>query len=230
MLRMEKKSLECNNLFIERNGRIILHHFNMSLNGSKCILGESGSGKTLLLKEIKKLAKGVTLLGSMDVYLGEEADGNWQEELVFVQQPKVVQKFLKIFFRDCKYQAKKLALLKKVFNRPDFLLIDDLTDFFSDVEKKVLFHFLEQLSIKVCYVTRNIEDVVYFPYFIILKNKGIAMEGKTELVLKEEKLIKLLGFSLPFYVNLSLQLQLYEVIDDICYSKEELEALLWPLN
>ena len=86
------------------------------------------------------------------------------------------------------------------------------------------------LHILIFYVTNDIEDTVYFDYLIVLKNNNVAMEGKTMLVLKEEKLMKLLGFSIPFYVNMSRQLGYYGLLKDICLSKEELEDKLWPLK
>ena len=55
----------------------------------------------------------------------------------------------------------------------------------------------------------------------------VAVEGKTISVLKEEKMLKALGYSLPFYVNMSIQLGYYGVLHKICYNKEELEAELW---
>ena len=77
------------------------------------------------------------------------------------------------------------------------------------------------------YMTKNIEDVLDFDYLLILKNNQVAIEGKTKQVLKEEKLLKLLGYNLPFYLNMSLQLELYGMIDKIGYNKEELEKMIW---
>ena len=50
---------------------------------------------------------------------------------------------------------------------------------------------------------------------------------KKKDVVKEETILKRLGYELPFYVDLSIQLKLYGLIDNICYSSEELEDSLW---
>lgn len=50
------------------------------------------------------------------------------------------------------------------------------------------------------------------------------------MVLKEEKLMKLLGFSLPFYINMSIQLGYYGLVQEIYMNKEDLEAALWQLK
>ena len=53
------------------------------------------------------------------------------------------------------------------------------------------------------------------------------MEGKKELVLQEEKILKKLGFNLPFIVELSNGLKLYKVIDKVYFNNEELVGELW---
>ena len=132
--------------------------------------------------------------------------------------------FLKKFFKqpdDYKY-----ALWTKIKNIPDFLFCDELN---LNNEDFILFlNFLKVKNIKIFYVTKNIEQTIYFNYLYVLKNNKIAIEGATESVLKEEKLMKLLGYSIPFYVNLSKQLGYYGLSHKICYNKEDLEESLWP--
>ena len=77
------------------------------------------------------------------------------------------------------------------------------------------------------YATSCIEDSPSFDYLMIVKNQKIAIEGKTISVLKEEKMLKTLGYALPFYVNMSIQLGYYGLLKQICFTKEELEAALW---
>lgn len=228
---MKEKYLSVKNLSIVKGGRIILQNFSMSLNKGEsiCLLGESGSGKSLIFDNIKSLENNVFLVGSLDSYNLEKMDINtWKGELHYSLQTDDVKKFLDSFFKNKKYVGEKVYLLKKIFNKPDFFLLDDVSAILTDEEKINLFAFLNKLGIAFCYATRNIEDTLYFLYTIVLKNKSVAIEGKTALVLEEEKLMKVLGYSLPFYVNLSRQLKLYDILPDICYSKEELEACLWP--
>ena len=119
------------------------------------------------------------------------------------------------------------ALFKKINNKPEVLVIDDLSRVFNYEDRVKIFSYLKSLGIKILYCTSDVEDIVNFSYTIVLANKIVAMEGKTPLILKEEKLMKLLGYSLPFYVNLSTQLKYYGLLNNICYSKEELGDNLW---
>ena len=53
------------------------------------------------------------------------------------------------------------------------------------------------------------------------------MEGDILSCLKEEKLIKRLGFKLPFMFDLSLQLNYYEVLDNVYLDKDKMIEKIW---
>lgn len=118
------------------------------------------------------------------------------------------------------------GLIKKTTNKK-VIVIDDLSKVFNYEERLKIFKYLDNQGIQVIYLTNDVEDLVNFPYTIVIRKQKIALEGKTNLILKEEKLMKVLGYSLPFYVNLSTQLMYYGVLNKICYTKEELEAQIW---
>lgn len=71
------------------------------------------------------------------------------------------------------------------------------------------------------------EDVLYSDYVLCLYDGISAIDGKTLDVLEQEKILKRLGFSLPFYIDLSIQLQLYGLISKNYLSKEEMVKNLW---
>ena len=55
----------------------------------------------------------------------------------------------------------------------------------------------------------------------------MQVEGPVVSVLKEEKILKNLGFSLPFIYDLSLQLNYYGLIDSIYLDEKVLVDKLW---
>ncbi len=222
---MDKQILEIRNLNITKNKRIILKKIDLDIysNNFYCVLGESGTGKTLLIKNIMKLKN-----KNIDYYIDEEIKNkDWNKELKIEEKSKTVKNYIKKIFNNGKYESYKLALLKKIMNNQTLVIIDDISKYFNEEEKKVLWKLCRNRKIAVLYMTKNIEDVLDFDYLLILKNNQVAIEGKTKQVLKEEKLLKLLGYNLPFYLNMSLQLELYGMIDKIGYNKEELEKMIW---
>ena len=123
---------------------------------------------------------------------------------------------------------KKLrAKMKKVMAKPHYLFCENLHFFLNYQELEEFINFINDEGIKLFYVTSHIEETSFFQYIQVLKNGKIAIEGERGQVYKEEKIMKRLGFSLPFYVNMSTQLGYYGLVEGLCFSKEELERSLW---
>ena len=62
---------------------------------------------------------------------------------------------------------------------------------------------------------------------LVLYNGKVVMEGSMMSCLLEEKLLKRLGYNLPFYVDLSLQLNYYEILKNIYMDKESMVDAIW---
>jgi len=121
----------------------------------------------------------------------------------------------------------KILLLEQILSKPKFLFLDDILFDFSLQDKKELLQILKQQNITLFYFTSNIDDVLLFPYLGVMGQNGILIEGETHLVLQEEKILKRLGYQLPFLIDLSLQLKSYGLIDQIYTNFKELTYALW---
>ncbi len=193
-------------LTVKVRERILIKDIELDFsNGDICVLGYHGCGKTLLLKSLQKLNK------KFKYYFLEKS--NYECECPFS-------------FAKNKIPYVK-GLMKKIDSHPEVLVIDDLSAVFDEDERVKIFDYIKSLGIRVLYCTSDVEDIICFSYVIVLYDKCIAMEGKTIAILKEEKLMKLLGYSLPFYVNLSIQLKYYGLVNHLCYNAKELEDCLW---
>jgi len=111
--------------------------------------------------------------------------------------------------------------------KENFVVFNDVIRYLKDKDKKILFDRLEKSNTHFINITSDIEEVLLSPYLIIIDNGNVLMEGNTEMVLKEEKILKRLGFGLPSIVDLSTQLMHYNLINDIYLSEEELINKLW---
>ena len=106
-----------------------------------------------------------------------------------------------------------------VFNNSLYLL--------RDYEKEEIFHLLKKQNIKYINITNDIEETIYCDYILVYDNNNLVIEGKKETILKEEKLLKKLGYGLPFVVDLSTQLNYYGVFTKIYYEMDDLVGDLW---
>lgn len=96
----------------------------------------------------------------------------------------------------------------------------------SNKEKKEIFDLLDKQNINYVNVTSNIEDALFGDYIIVYDEDMKVLEGNKEVVLKNEKLLKKLGFGVPFVVDLSIQLMYYDILDKVYFDVDNLlEAL-----
>lgn len=145
---------------------------------------------------------------------------------------------INMFFNIKKYYNKPISILSTsdkvlikilsyaVFS-PSYLAIDDLLSYLDEKTKLLLLNYLNYKNILLINVTSDMEDVLYTDYTLCLYKGIIAIDGKSLDVIKEEKLLKRLGFNLPFYTDLSIQLKLYGLIKKNYLNKEGLVKELW---
>lgn len=94
-------------------------------------------------------------------------------------------------------------------------------------EKKVIIELLKKQNINFVNITSNIEDSLLSNYVIVYDEDKKVLEGNTEVVLRNEKILKKLGYGLPFVVDLSIQLTYYDILDKVYYNMDKLTEDLW---
>lgn len=109
---------------------------------------------------------------------------------------------------------------------PKVILLYDILTYLKKDDKDKVIEFLKQRNITIINFTSCEEEFLYCENMIIIDGNKVIMEGLTKEVLKNEKVIRRLGFNLPFVVDLSTQLKLYGVLDKYYYDAEELVDVL----
>ncbi len=120
-----------------------------------------------------------------------------------------------------------VKILSYAIIEPTYLALDDLLIDLDTRTKILLLNYLNSKNIMLINVTSNMEDVLYTDYTLCLYDGISAIDGRTLDVLKNEKLLKRLGFSLPFMIDLSIQLELYGLIGKTYLNKEAMVKNLW---
>lgn len=107
-----------------------------------------------------------------------------------------------------------------------FVFFDVLTYLDKDFKERLIRYLILNKKRIINYTT-DIEETLLLDYLVVVHENKIMMEGKKELVLQEEKILKKLGFNLPFIVELSNGLKYYGVIDRVYFNNEKLVEDLW---
>lgn len=120
-----------------------------------------------------------------------------------------------------------VKILSYAITEPTYIALDDLLIDLDTRTKILLLNYLNSKNIILINVTTNMEDVLYTDYTMCLYGGINAIDGRTLDVLKNEKILKRLGFSLPFMLDLSIQLELYGLINKTYLNKEGMVKSLW---
>lgn len=120
-----------------------------------------------------------------------------------------------------------VKILSYALIEPTYIALDDLLIDLNTRTKILLLNYLNTKNITLINVTTNMEDVLYTDYIMCLYDGISAIDGKTLDVLKNEKVLKRLGLSLPFMLDLSIQLELYGLLKKSYLNKEAMVKDLW---
>ncbi len=121
----------------------------------------------------------------------------------------------------------KITILDNLNNKSDvYVFLNVLTYLDNEFKKRVINYLKEQNKIIINY-TEDIEEALLLNYIIVIHDNKIIMEGYKEDILKEEKILKKLGFNLPFIVELSNGLKYYGLVNKLYYDNESLVSDLW---
>ena len=137
---------------------------------------------------------------------------------------KILNKPIDILSKNDKILIKILSYAITV---PKYIAIDDLLSDLDLRTKILLLNYFNSKNILLINVTSDLEDTLYTDYIMCLYNGVSGIDGRTLDVLEEEKILKRLGFSLPFMIDLSIQLKLYGLINKTYLSKEAMVKNLW---
>ena len=121
----------------------------------------------------------------------------------------------------------KLKILASLNTNKTVFVFCNVLTYLDKAFKERLIRYLILNKKRIINYTTDIEETLLLDYLVVLHENKIIMEGKKELVLQEEKILKKLGFNLPFIVELSNGLKYYGVIDKVYFNNEELVNVLW---
>ncbi len=120
-----------------------------------------------------------------------------------------------------------IKVLSALSSNEGIVIFDNVFTYLSDEQKQIIKKYLSENHIIYINITSDIEDVFMTKNLMVLTESGVAIEGKTEDVLSEEKLLKRLGFNLPFIFDLSLKLKSYDLVKKTYTDVDGLVSALW---
>ena len=125
----------------------------------------------------------------------------------------------------------KVAIASALIHKPKILLLDESLHQLTEKDKKIVFdainYYKKNYNLTIILITHNEEDTLSSDRIIVLNNQKIYLDGSVKDVYKEERKLKTLGINIPFIIKLSLNLNLYDLIDEIYLTDRALIDKLW---
>jgi energy-coupling factor transporter ATP-binding protein EcfA2 len=205
---------------LDYNGEIIIDGVLVNKNNKAsiaCVFKDTPFVNELVSNELKYRLKELKMSSS-------EIKNRIDEVNTFFNVNKILHKKIKDLSVNDRVLIK---ILSYAIYSPSYIAIDDLLIYLDTRTKILLLNYLHAKGITLINVTTNMEDVLYTDYILCLYDGINAIDGRTLDVLKNEKVLKRLGFDLPFYYDLSIQLELYGLIKKVYLNKEAMVSNIW---
>ncbi|MBE6160944.1 MAG: hypothetical protein E7158_01810 [Firmicutes bacterium] len=227
---MESIFLEKYNL--TKNNKKILENIDFIFDDNLSLIGPSPSGKTSLLRVLEE-KYGVIRIYKKNIFFSSSVEDELKYLLLSDSQKRLVQKLLPGVNllnnpNNLKNHDKiKLSILRGILINNGFISFDNIFTYVSNDDKNKIIEYLKLNNIKYIIVSNDLNELFNTNKTYILNEGKIIAYGDSDKVLLEEKLLKRLGFKLPFMIDLSLQLKTYKLINSIYYDKNILIDKLW---
>ena len=227
---MERILLE--NFNLVKENKQILKDINFIFNDNTSLIGTSNSGKTSLLKVLEEKFNVIRIYKNNSFYASSVED-ELRYLLLAYSQKKIVRDLLPNVNlinnpNNLKnYEKIKLSILKGLIRNKGFISFDNIMYFVNKNDKKIIIDYMKKNNIKFIIVSNDLNELFNTKITYILNEGSIIAYGNSDKILLEEKLLKRLGFKLPFMIDLSLQLKAYKLVNNIYYDKQLLIDKLW---
>ena len=169
-----------------------------------------------------------------------------KDELLFYQRIinisddiayKTLEKFIKFFKLDdlveskinylSTYEKAYVKILALLIIKPSILGIDDLLTYLTPEQKFKIIKYAKENNICILNVTTNSEELLYGTDTIIIDNNSVVRYDTTENILKEGKYLSKIGMNDPFIVEMSTNLNYYDLLKKKYFSMKSLVGALW---
>lgn len=124
-----------------------------------------------------------------------------------------------------------IALASVLVTKPTILIIDDGLSSLDNYEKKNVLELLKRLNkeekLTIILSTNEFDNIEKSNNIIVVEDKKIITYKNAEILFEDSNIVKKLKIELPFIVDLSTKLKLYNLVDKIEFDNKKLVDKIW---
>ena len=128
-------------------------------------------------------------------------------------------------------EKQKVALACALMLEPRILILDEALLMIDINERTKILKLLKEYNTKkgvtIISFTHDLDEAVYSDRLIILNKGVIVVDGPFKEAFSEERVMRKIGLEVPFSVELSQKLRVYNLVDDVEIDLERLVDSLW---
>lgn len=128
-------------------------------------------------------------------------------------------------------EKQKVALGCALMLEPRILILDESLLMIDINEResilKILSDYNKKKRVTIISFTHNLEEAIYSDRLVILNHGKIVVDGSFPEVFDEERVMRKIGLEVPFTIELSQKLRVYNVIDNLELDIERLVSKIW---
>lgn len=128
-------------------------------------------------------------------------------------------------------EKQKVALACALMLEPRILILDESLLMIDINERDDILKILKEYNMKkrvtIISFTHNLEEAIYSDRLVILNKGKIVVDGSFPHVFSEEVVMRKIGLEVPFTIELSQKLKIYNIIDDLELNLERLVSKIW---
>ena len=124
----------------------------------------------------------------------------------------------------------KLLIILALIHDPKVLILDDAFYDMDTFDKNFMLNKLKELNkngLTILNITSDLSTVYDSDIIYILNNFKIETSGSKEDILNQDTYLNDIGLEIPFVIELSLKLKVYNLIDKLYYNLDKLDGDLW---
>ena len=197
------------------------------------------------INEIKKIMN-VSFEGLNTIFITDTVREELEIKLKNLNTPKEeineqinkIAKYLEIEnILDCEPNSlsggeKELVKIAAVLlGNPKIIILDECTSMLDGITKEKVYKYLKKINREnkttiIC-TTNDMDDLLYGKRILMLGNKNIVLDSKTNKAFENEKIFKENSLELPFMASLSIKLRYYNLLDEIILDINKMVNKLW---
>ncbi len=126
------------------------------------------------------------------------------------------------------YDKHLLLIMIAILHKPKVLLLVSVLEVFKRSVREEIINILKKLEITIISFTNTLEEAYLSDKIVLLNNKKIVGKYSTREIYNNDKLFYENNLEIPFLVDLSIKLKMYNLVDKEYFSMKEMVDDIWP--